>query len=352
MILKSKDIAKILNVSPSTVSLAINNKPGVSAETKNKVYAVLEEFYASGNFAPDNWQNGDKSEEKEKDGSDIKGNIVLVIHKAEKQLFIPNTFFQGVIDGCQSAAMLNNYILKITYFNTGMSNNMLLDSLSEENVAGVVLYATEIPYDDIKMFKELKKPVVILDARHPFDDMDMITIANRNSIEKAVLYAYEMGHRKIGFLRSHTVIRNFEDRYEGYLSGLRLVGLEFNEKYVFTVHCSLKGAQSDFLEILETPKEELPTIFLTDLDYNVAGALSAIKKKGYSVPDDFSLIGFDDIDLISELDPPLTTIQIKDYFGAIAINRLVDKIEKNDCMHLNIEVSTELLIRESVKRIG
>ncbi len=349
MILKSKEIAKILKVSPSTVSLAINNKPGVSPETRNKVYALLEEFYSSGKFAaPDENSGQGESNESEQDS---KGNIILVVHKNQKHLFIPNPFFQGVIAGCQSIAMHNNYILKITYYNTGMNKNILFDSLNEDDVAGVIIYAMELPYEDVKMYRDLTKPMVILDARYPFEDIDMVSIANRNSIENAMDYAYEMGHRKIGFLKSHIVIRNFEDRYEGYLSGLRKLGLEFNEKYVFTVHCSIKEAQKDFLKILDIPIDELPTIFLTDVDYNVAGALSAIKKKGYSVPEDISLIGFDDYDLISELDPPLTTIQIKDYFGAIAVNRLIDIIEKKDDMHLNIEVATELKKRKSVKRI-
>ena len=300
MILKSKDIAKILNVSPSTVSLAINNKPGVSAETRNKIFAIFEEFYSSGKFALMN--SGNWSEDAPPSQSEIKGHITLVVHKTQKQLFTPNPFFQGVIEGCQSEAMKKGYILKITYYDPQMNKDVFYESLNEDDVAGVVVYAMEISYEDIQMYLNLEKPKVILDARFAFDNIDMVTIANRNSIENAVRYAYNMGHRKIGYLRSHTMIRNFEDRYAGYQSGLACVGLEFNEKYVFMVQSSIKEARKDFLEILETPLEELPTIFLTDVDYIVAGALSAIKKKGYSVPNDISLIGFDDYEMISELE--------------------------------------------------
>lgn len=339
MLLKSKDIAKMLNISPSTVSLAINNKPGVSAETKNKVFAALEEYYASGKFG------------SEDNSANVKGIIVLVVHKAQKQLFIPTVFFQDVIDDIQSVAIHNNYQLEISYYNSGMNKELLLESLSREKVAGVILYATELPNDELSTYDSLAKPLVVFDARLPVENIDMVTLANRNAVSNAINYVYSLGHRRIGFLKSKTRINNFDDRYFGYLEGLQLNNLEYSPDFVYDVTCTIDGACADFLKILDKPLESLPTVFLTDLDYNAAGALRAIKKKGLSVPNDFSLVGFDDIALMSELDPPITTIQIKHYFGAIAASRLIDKIEKMDNYFLNIEVATELIIRESVKKL-
>lgn len=329
----------MLNISPSTVSLAINNKPGVSAETKNRVFAALEEYYASEKFS---------SAVKP---ADVKGTIVLVVHKAQKQLFIPTMFFQYVIDNIQSVTIQNNYQLEVSYYNSGMNKEILLESLSREKVAGVILYATELPNDEISIYDSLDKPLVVFDARLPVENIDMVTLANRNAVSNAVNYVYGLGHRRIGFLKSKTRINNFDDRYYGYLEGLHLNNLEFNPDFVFDVTCTIDGACADFLKVLDKPRESLPTVFLTDLDYNVAGALRAIKKKGFSVPNDFSLVGFDDIALMSELDPPITTIQIKHHFGAIAAGRLIDKIEKKDNFFLNIEVATELIVRESVKRL-
>jgi LacI family transcriptional regulator len=329
----------MLNISPSTVSLAINNKPGVSAETKNKIFAVLEEYYASGKFS------------SEGDPADVKGVIVLVVHKAQKQLFIPTIFFQDVINDIQSVAVHNNYQLEISYYNSGMSKELLLESLSRDKVAGVIVYATELPNSELCTYDTLDKPIVVFDGRFPVENIDMVTLANRNAVSNAVDYVYGLGHRRIGFLKSKTRINNFDDRFFGYLEGLQLKNLEYDPSYVFSVTCTIDGACADFLKILDKPMGSLPTVFLTDLDYNVAGALRAIKKKGLSVPNDFSLVGFDDITLMSELDPPITTIQIKHYFGAIAASRLIEKIEKMDNYFLNIEVATELIIRESVKRL-
>jgi len=328
----------MLNISPSTVSLAINNKPGVSAETKNKIFAILEEYYASGNFS------------SEDNPANVKGVIVLVVHKAQKQLFIPTVFFQDVINDIQTVAVQNNYQLEISYYNSGMNKDLLLESLSREKVIGVIVYATEVPNSELCTYDALDKPIVLFDGRFPVENMDMVTLANRNAVSNAVDYVYGLGHRRIGFLKSKTRINNFDDRFFGYLEGLQFKNLEYNPDYVFSVTCTIDGAYTDFLKILERPIDSLPTVFLTDLDYNVAGALRAIKKKGYSVPNDFSLVGFDDIALMSELDPPITTIQIKHYFGAIAASRLIEKIEKRDSYFLNIEVATELIIRESVKK--
>lgn len=257
-----------------------------------------------------------------------KGTILLIVHKSEKALFIPAIFFQDVIDNIQSMMIHTGYQLEIIYFNSGMDSNLILKPLHREDVVGVLLYATEMPYSDLEIYSDLDKPIVILDSRFPVPNMDMVTLANHISVVNAVEYVYQMGHRRIGFLKSKTRILNFEDRYCGYLDGLRLVGLDFRPEFVFDVASSTDNACSDFLKILETPIEQLPTIFLTDLDYTVVGALLAIKMKGYSVPDDFSLIGFDDLTFMRELDPPITSIQIKPYFGAIAVNRLIEKIEK------------------------
>jgi len=339
VLLKLKDIAKMLNISPSTVSLAINNKPGVSAETKNRVFAALEEYYASEKFS---------SQVKP---ADVKGLIVVVVHKAQKQLFIPTVFFQYVIDNIQSVATKNNYQLEVSYYNSGMNKELLLESLSREKVAGVILYATELPNDEISIYDSLDKPLVVLDARLPVENLDMVTLANRNAVSNAVHYVYSLGHRRIGFLRSKTRINNFDDRFYGYLEGLQLHNLEYNPDFVYDVTCTIDGACADFLKILDKPRENLPTVFLTDLDYNAAGALRAIKKKGLSVPDDFSLVGFDDIALMSELDPPITTVQIKPHIGAVAVSRLIEKIEKGSNYFLNIEVATELIVRESVKKL-
>lgn len=341
MRLKSKDIAEVLKLSTSTVSLALNNKPGVSIKTRNKVFEYVEEYYSSGSFTAN-----------EQEPTNITGTIVLVQHKNHDSLIVYNNFFQEVISRIQAACMDSHYLLEIKYFSTGMNKNSLLDSISQDKVAGVIVYATELPYKDIQTYLDVHKPMVFLDARYPVPTIDMITISNRIAVSNAVEYAYDLGHRRIGFLRSHISIPNFEDRYSGYLEGLHLMGLEFNEKYVFTVHCTLDGACSDFSKILEEyPTNELPTVFLTDLDYNVAGALRAIKKNGYTVPDDFSLIGFDDLEFISDLNPPLTTIRINPLFGTVAIKRLISKIESNDGSYFNVEVATELIKRDSVKRI-
>lgn len=341
MRLKSKDIAKMLNISPSAVSLALNNKPGVSAETRNRVNALIEEYYASGKFI-----------ENRENPVSIKGSIALVIHRTTKKLLImPSRWFESAIDKVQAIAIENEYKLDISYYNPNMNQDVFLDSLNDERIAGVVVFATEMSREELNIYTGLQKPLVIMDTRIPVEGVDTVTINNKNGVAGAVGYAYAKGHRKIGFIKSRISINNFEDRFAGYIEGLRNVGLELNEDYIVEVGSTAEAAFNDFTAILESGTANLPTLYLSSFDYLAVGVMRALKTKGFKVPDDVSFIGFDDIELCTELDPPLTTLRILPDIGPIAIERLLNKINGKDGYYLNIEVGTELVERESVKNI-
>jgi len=339
--LKSKDIAEMLNISPSAVSLALNNKPGVSAETRNKVNALIEEYYASGKFVENN-----------ENTSTLKGSIALIIHRtAKKLLILPSLWFENTIDRAQAAALESDYKLEISYYNPNINQDAFINGLNDERIVGVVVFATEMSRDELDIYRHLDKPLVIADARFAAADIDTVTISNCNSVAYAVEYAYCQGHREIGFLKSKISINNFEDRFKGYKEGLSNAGIAYNEDYVFELGSTADGAYNDFMDILARPGIRLPTIFLSSLDYIVVGVMRALKTKGYKIPEDISLIGFDDIELCSELDPPLTTLRIKPDIGPIAIERLIDKINGKNNYHLNIEVGTDLIIRDSVRKL-
>jgi len=341
MRLKSKDIAEILNISPSSVSLALNNKPGVSAETRDKVNSVIEEYYSNGRLK--------ENEEAEKASS---GNIVFVIHKTYRGIIIPSQFFQNVTEIIQAKAIDAGYNLEISYYNSSIERKGFITSLKDDRIVGIILLATEMSADDLKMYDTLEKPMVVLDARFGIGDMDSVTLNNRDAMVHAVEYARDMGHREIGYLKSYIPIPNYEDRFEGYIYGLKKVGLKFREELVYGVHCSIDGAQSDFAKILKTLNIELPTVLIADIDYIAVGAMKALKEKGYEIPDQISMIGFDDISLCTQLEPKLTTLRVDNTnIGVLAVNRLIEKINGKNDYHVNIEIGTKLIKRDSVKRL-
>lgn len=341
MRLKSKDIAEILNISPAAVSLAINNKPGVSNETRNKVNSLIEEYYRTGRLTV--------IEEDEK--TTPRNSLVLVIHKKQKGMIIPSQFFLQIIENIQSGAMDGGYNLEILYYNPNVDNKTYIDGLNDDRIDGVLLFATEMSYEDLEIYLDVKKPMVVLDSRFAIEGLDMVTLNNRHGLMRAVKHAYACGHREIGYLKSKIEINNFQDRFEGYLQGLKAVGLPFNQDFVFHVDPMMEDAYQDFLKILEKPDIKLPSILVTELDYIIIGALRALKEKGYRVPEQISLIGFDDYEVCTQMDPPITTIKVDQCIGTVAINRLMEKIDKGTPYVLNIEVDTKLVERSTVKMI-
>jgi len=338
--LKSKQIAKILNISPSAVSLALNNKPGVSEETRLKVNAVVEKYYAK-----------KKSISGSGNTADIKGTVLLIVHKSSIQFVMPTLFFQRAIDAVQIDAIENGYNLEISYYNHNMNRQTFIEDLNSERISGILLFATEMSDEDLSLYAGIDKPLVIMDARFASENLDMVTLNNFGGMEQAVEYAHSMGHRKIGYLRSSRPIKNFQDRFTGYIEGLERIGLKYYERYVFALDCTIEGAHGDFTQILDSGQAELPTIFLSDFDCIAAGALRALKTNGYSIPEDISIIGFDNMEFSAELEPALTTFDTGNGIGSIALKRLIEKINREDSDYLNIEIASRLIVRNSVKKI-
>ena len=339
--LRSKDIAEILNISPSAVSLAINGRPGVSEETRNKVNSVIEDYYNNGMLKKD---LVDKT---------VSGSIIFIIHKTFRGIIIPSQFFQIVTESIQTHSIKNGYNLEISYYNSSIDAKEYIESLSDDRVRGIILLATEMSPSDLDMYTTLKKPLVLLDARFDSENIDSITLNNKDAMIHAVEYAYSMGHRKIGYIKSSLLIPNYEERFKGYLEGLAKVGLEYDEAYVFRVHCSMEGAEHDFKSILDESKPELPSVLIADLDYMAIGVMGVLKERGYRIPDDVSLIGFDDISSCRQIEPKLTTLRVdRTHIGALAVNRLIDKINGENAYYVNIEIGTKLIKRESVKRLN
>jgi len=227
-----------------------------------------------------------------------------------------------------------------------------LHAMLNETGSAVVVLATEMLDEDLDPFRIASCPVLIMDGWTDQMDFNAVLINNEDSARMATEYLYQKGHRKIGYIRSSFRIRGFRSRFYGYQSALRKFRLDFDEKNVFTVTPNLNGAYHDMLRYLEK-RSSLPTAFFADNDLMALGSMKAFQEKGYRIPEDISIIGFDDLPFSEISNPALTTLRVPNTeMGQLAVRRMVDMIKKKDLINVKIQVCTKFIIRDTVRDLN
>lgn len=333
----ARDVAKAAGVSPATVSLVFRNKPGVGSDTREHVLAVASEL----------------GFEYETPSAPRKtSTILLVIYKQHGRVVSDTPFFESLIKGVSDTTYQMGYHrLSISYFYAQQDKAEQLSSLKSIKCAGIILLATEMRAGDVAQFERLSVPIVLLDNWFPTKSLDSVVIDNTRGAWAAVRYLTAIGHREIGYLHSNTEIRNFLERQEGYLSAMRGANtMDVDPLHaIVSVGSTVESAYADMSEYLDEDPY-LPTAYFADNDLIASSCIRALEDHGYSVPDDISIVGFDDVSTSALINPPLTTMAVpKTNMGALAVRRLVDIIQGNTGGEIvRISVQPEIVQRKSV----
>lgn len=336
MTMTAKEVAKILDISQATLSLVINNKPGVSEKTRQRVIQMLTEA----GFESMIKEESSYSEQQNK-------NIGFIIYRKGGQLLGFNSFFPLIIDSLQLRARKYGYNLH--YINVSHENvKQEINSIKDADCVGYVIFATEMQSEDLIPFKKMGIPYVLLDNHFDDEEINVVKVNNQQGTFLSVKHLYERGHRKIGYLRSGLQIRSFTERYKSAMDAMKQFGINDAEKYVFEVGYPSENAVKNMKEIIESGVE-LPTAFLADNDLISVGAMKALNDAGIDVPGEISFIGFDDRPICTLINPQLTTIQLpREIFGSEAMELLHRILVGEDNLLLKVEISGKLLIRDTV----
>lgn len=344
-----RDLAKQLNISPAALSLIINGKPGISDKTRERVLNQLKELgmteLIKAHASSRSFLNHNESK-----------SICFVVYKRNGEVLDRSPFFLFIIEGVENEARKNGY--GTMFFTIDKRNDLpsQIKTLQSIGCEGVIVFATEMFEDDIEIFSALPFPCVFIDNLFIHSSVDSVAIDNEFGTYQAVNYLFNCGHRKIGYLKSSNYINSFNQRYSGFISALNSLQIPFDSRFVVEVDYSEGGSYHNFKRILQAGFS-LPTAFLADSDTIAAGVGRALLEKGYKLPQDVSIIGFDDRPLCVEFVPAITTIRIPKYsFGAAAVDLLVKRINEKHTQqivthHYKNLIGTELVIRESVKII-
>ena len=328
MSISAKELAQKLNISAATVSMVLNNKPGISDKTRKTVISAAKEY------------GFDFSRLEQKTSTTC--TIQLVVYKKNDVVVTDTPFFAQLIEGIENGCRSENVSLKITYFYEGQTE-------LNTDCDGILLLGTEMTKDDFELFNNLDIPVVVMDTYFNDLDYDFITINNERGINLAVNHLIQNDFTEIGYLHSSYDIVNFNERKREYINSLNSNNLKLNEQYIHLLSPTVDGAYNDMKNLIKQ-NCKIAKAYVADNDLIAIGAMKAFKELGLNIPQDVSVIGFDNMPICEIFEPPLTTIDVpKKDFGLIAVRRLLYRMNDKNCSAVKISLSPKLLIRSSVK---
>ncbi|MEZ0537499.1 LacI family DNA-binding transcriptional regulator [Caldicellulosiruptoraceae bacterium PP1] len=328
-----KDIAKALGISPSTVSRALNNYSDINPQTKDKVMEMARKLnYTPNLFAKSLVTNKTK-------------RIGLFIEDMERE-GIYGTFYYEILASFRKVAIDNGYEVVLLSTTSEEQKRIHLETIfSEKHLEGAFIMGLRTDDQYIKEIEEISYPIVLFDIPIKSQNIGYVSIDNQKGAQLAVDYLISLGHKKIGFLNGHDKAYVSQERLNGYILSLLKNSIEYNKDFVingdFAEESGYKNAEK-FLEMKVT------AIFAAS-DMMAIGLIKRFKELNVRIPEDISIIGFDDISLSSYITPTLTTIrQDKTEIGRSAFYLLLNLMSKQPINQIILE--PELIKRESTKR--
>lgn len=329
-----KDIAKIVGVSCTTVSNVIHGKPGrVSADTIKKINQAIKDLgYVPNMSARSLVSNSSK----------VIGVINHVV-TSENKNFMEDPFHSIFIGSIESRLRENGYYLMLRTVKTSDDLNFFLRNW---NLDGLILNGV---YEDdfFDILTNINIPIVLIDSYVSNSNICNVGLEDFNGGYLATKYLIDHGHKNIAFASPFIKYTGVvSERFEGYKKALNESNIEINNDLIFQQELDIDTTIS--LGESLAKRDDITAIFAT-ADILAAGIMTGIKKAGKSVPEDISIIGFDDINLCNLISPNLTTIhQDAPLKGEIAVNYIIDKLEGKTISNIETILPVKIVERESV----
>ncbi|HPC77821.1 MAG TPA: LacI family DNA-binding transcriptional regulator, partial [bacterium] len=285
-----QEVAKEAGVSPSTVSRALNGFPGISEKTRERIVEIARKL----NYRP-NYRGQILTTQNTK-------NIGLLITD------ITNPFFPELVMGAEEYASKSGYTVLLG--NTSESEEKetnYLDFFSRGPVDGIIISASRVSNEHIIMLAEEGLPIVVINRILEHPKISYVSTDMEKGGYLATMHLLRLGHSKIAFINGPKHSEVSQRRLEGYKKALKEVGVDYNPDLIsFNVPVSESGYK-EAIKLLCTG--EAPTAIFTYNDVMAFGVIKAAKELGIKIPEELSVVGFDDIFFSSFTDPPLTTIK-------------------------------------------
>jgi LacI family transcriptional regulator len=317
------EVAAAAEVSVPTVSKVLNGRFDVAVETRKRVEAIVS---ASG------YARGKRKKDE------APWLIDLVFSE-----FGPYAI--EIIRGAEEAALLNKCRIAVSALSDDPKETRWLSNIGSSRTDGVILVFAELSPTHGERLKALNVPVVIVDPLgHPDPATASIGVTNWAGGMTATDHLISLGHKRIGIIAGRPAMMCNQQRLDGYRAALTRAGIPVDPELIFTGarhHPTALSAASAMLDLPDPPT----AIFATN-DLHAMGVYEAARLHGLRLPDELSVVGFDDIPMAEWVSPPLTTMrQPLAEMAALAIHMLLGK-ETSELSH-RIELATSLVVRSS-----
>ncbi|MCI0512459.1 LacI family transcriptional regulator [candidate division KSB1 bacterium] len=329
-----KEIATLAKVSVSTVSKAINHRPDVNETTRQKILALV----AAHHFRPNAFGKGLQSRTTESIG---------VIFYRETQPLSGNPFYSRVLEGIEAELAINNYNLVLNLI-PEQHQGTLPKMVQERRVDGLILIGV-FNIGLVQSLLDFQIPLVLVDPKILIEGCHQVVIDNEHGAFLATQYLIQRGHARIGFISGDLIRLSFQQRLNGYMKALRFYKIPVEADLVRTG--GLENGYELVQQLLDLPVR--PTAIFCANDINAIYGCKAIREHDLKIPEDLSLVGFDDIELAKLASPPLTTVRVhKEELGSIAVRALLRIIQNEKISPQSTIVPVRLVERESVRTLS
>lgn len=330
-----KDVAKKAGVSPSTVSRALSGNASVKESTKQKILEAAKLLNYRPNFLAQGLKEGKTK------------TIGLIIPN------IRNPIYPALARGVEDTAKKFGYSVVLCNTDEDVkAEKEYIQKLRKRWVDGLLIAPAAKETEHIVELQKEGFPMIII-VRNVDFLANAVIIDNFRAAYDAVSFLIKTGHQRIAIIKGNQQLALYRERFRGYKQALLDAGLPVHEELITgdesdSVQWSLDGYNAVYSLFAQNIKFD--AVFATT-DLRAIGAIRAIKDHGYKVPEDISVIGFDNLEFSSLIDPPLSTVSQPLYdIGVRAVNKLLALINTETMQEPTVEImSSELIIRRSTR---
>lgn len=329
--------AKIAGVSTATVSMVFNDDKRISDATKQRVLEIAKQY----NYRP----------------SSIAKSLR---HKKTRTmcLMLPdiiNPFFPGILKGVEEVAMDNNYAVIFCSFDEQKEKESVYSEMLKDRwIDGIIFSGVTGSKEEenfIKGYIEKNIPIVFVDRGLEGHFNNIVKIDNYEAGYKATKFLLDLGHRRIAFVNGPPDINILKKRRYGYIRALKDHDVDIDDSLIIEGEISTKTAKIAVEQLLEL--KQSPTAIFTTSDLVAIAIQTELQKRGLNIPNDMSIMGFDDLPISSIVNPALTTVaQPFLEMGKEAMKLLLSLIEEQMSLERKILINTRIIVRESTKKVG
>jgi LacI family transcriptional regulator len=328
-----RTIARAANVSIATVSRTINNVPTVNPKIAKRVWEVIDEL----DYFPNTQARALVSGR-----SKIFGLIVSEI---------TNPFFPELIQGFEDIAVEHGYEILVSSTNYDPKRmSHCIRRMLERKVEGVAIMTFGIEEPLLDQLAKRNVPLVFIDIGPKRPGISLLKVDYHHGIRQGVQHLAVLGHRNIAFISGPATLHSAQSRLSAFSTSLKECGIPVNPAWIVEGDHTMEGGIAAMERLLAANAKKMPTAVMCSNDMTAIGVLHRLYRAGLRVPDDLSVIGFDDIHIAEVTIPPLTTVQMSRFElarSAVAALRAHVENSQDPTPKRDYKIQTDLIVRES-----